>query len=172
MVMVYFSIESFAKFLISILFLFSLISCGSAPIDDGKPVIYVPVTTEEISTLIYIPKLKMDRKEQLVPYVADVNPYLKRQGSVRSDSVELFIQAKRALKSNDFGRAQTILTELTDTNKRLSGPWVMLGDIAVEKNKLDLAEQHFSKGCRAIFLKQKILMQMPCLCGRIFRKRI
>jgi tetratricopeptide (TPR) repeat protein len=87
----------------------------------------------------------MDRKEQLVPYVADVNPYLKRQGSVRSDSVELFIQAKRALKSNDFGRAQTILTELTDTNKRLSGPWVMLGDIAVEKNKLDLAEQHFSK---------------------------
>ena len=139
------SMVTFFKLSISALFLLLLISCGSAPIDDGKPVIYVPVTAEDTSTLVYVPTLKVNGKGQRIPYQADVNPYLKRQGSVRSDSVESFIQAKRAFKASDFEGAKTILIGLTDSDKKLSGPWVMLGDIEVEKNNLDVAEQYFSK---------------------------
>lgn len=132
-------------FLIVGFFLFSLSACGTAPIDDSKPVVYAPIAAEGISTLDYIPKLKIDKKNQLIPYQADANPYLKKRGSVRSDSVEAFIQAKRAFNADDLNLAQVILTELTNSNKRLSGPWVMLGDIAVKKNNLSEAEQHYSR---------------------------
>jgi len=122
-----------------------LVACGSAPINDAAPVVYEPVAAVEASTLRYIPKLSVSGQGQLIPYKAERNPYLKRRSSVRSDSVEAFIQAKRAFKSNNIDQAESILLELTDKNKKLSGPWVMLGDIAVVKETLDIAEQHYSK---------------------------
>lgn len=151
--MVYINIESVTANLRYSLFaalLSLLVACGSAPIDDGKPVLYQPAATVETSTLTYIPKLKVDSKGQVAPYKADVNPYLRRQGSVRGDSVEAFIQAKREFKANNLDQAQRILETLTANNERLSGPWVMLGDIALKKNPLakntlDIAEQHYSK---------------------------
>lgn len=123
----------------------SLLACGATPIDDGKPVVYIPEASDEVSTLDYIPKQKANKKGELIPYKPNANPYLKRQGSVKSASVESFIQAKRALKASDSGLARSILMELTEKDKKLSGPWVLLGDIELEANSLELAEQHYSR---------------------------
>ncbi|MGH1439048.1 MAG: tetratricopeptide repeat protein [Cellvibrionaceae bacterium] len=151
--MAYINVENVVnnvKYFLTIIMLSLLVACGSAPIDDNKPVVYEPSAAVETSTLIYIPKLKVDSKGQLVAYKAETNPYLRRQGSVRGDSVEAFIQAKRAFKANNLDQAQLILEELTASNKRLSGPWVMLGDVILQRNELDedtlnTAEQHYSK---------------------------
>lgn len=122
-----------------------LVACGSAPvIDENNPTLYQPQTKPDVSTLEYIPTLKKNSKGQLIPYVPSENPYLKRWGSVKQESIALYINAKRAFEAANFEQAEAILTGLTETDKKLSGPWVMLGDIALHKNDLSLAEQRYS----------------------------
>ena len=123
----------------------SLVACGTAPVDDGKPVVYEPTTPEQTSTLVYIPQLKKNSKGEVLPYKAAANPYLRWRAPIGSSSVNAFIQAKRAFKAKNYDEAERILTGLTESNKKLSGPWVMLGDIALESKSLDKAEQHYSK---------------------------
>ncbi len=121
-----------------------LTSCGTVSTGDER-VVYEAKATQEISTLEFIPKLKVDKKGNVVPYKATKNPYLRSGGAINKKSVEAFIQAKRAYKIEDYSQAETILKGLLEKDGKLSGPWVMLGDIAIKKDKLVLAEEHFSK---------------------------
>ena len=130
------------------LILFSIIfaACGTIATDEsGKPVVYTPEEAGDISTLDYIPQLKKDKKGKLIPYKASLNPYLKKKGAIEKTTIELFIQAKRAYDMDDYDSSEHFLNKLLDVNKNLSGPWVLLGDIALKRNKATLAKEQFSR---------------------------
>ncbi len=146
--MEYINIQCFKKFrneIIGLLLALLLSACGSAPVlDDGSPVVYKPVAENTVSTLEFIPKVKVNSKGQAIPYKSKENPYLNRWGSVKQESVKTFISAQRAFEAENYDQAEAILIGLTETDKKLSGPWVMLGDISLSKNNLSEAEERFS----------------------------
>lgn len=113
-------------------------ACGSAPTKTESELL-------DTSTLSFIPQIKRDGKGVELLYEPEVNPYDKRQRAVKPDSVELFIQARRDFNAKQFDKAEVTLLQLTETNKRLSGPWVMLGDIAIERIDLADAEVKYKK---------------------------
>ncbi len=132
-----------ALFLVAVALFVS--GCGTVPAGDGKPVVYEAKAAPEVSTLEFIPKLKVDKKGNVIPYKASKNPYLRSSGSINKKSVEAYIQAKRAYKVENYDEVETILNGLLEKDTRLSGPWVMLGDVAIKRDQLTLAEEHFSK---------------------------
>jgi tetratricopeptide (TPR) repeat protein len=120
--------------------------CGSNLSKSADVPVYKPSSvTEQSSTLTFIPKLKVDKEGKIIPYKASLNPYLKKKSTIDKASVEKFIVAKRALKSNDIELAEKNLLEILETNKKLSGPLVLLSDIAVERNDLEKAENYLSR---------------------------
>jgi tetratricopeptide (TPR) repeat protein len=139
-------IMSMNKFiLVSLLFGFSVLQgCGSS-LPKPDPV-YTPKTTgQAVDTLTFIPQLKVDKEGKTIPYEATENPYLKKRGKVDKLSVEKFIIAKRAVKSKDYDTAEKSLNDIIAVNKKISGPWVMLSDIALEQNDPEKAEQYLSR---------------------------
>ena len=125
---------------------FVLLACGTTGINaTTKPLAYVPAHTESASTLAFIPKLKVNKKGQVLPYSARVNPYLKQRGFIGKSSIDAFLQAKRAYDSGEYSQAKTVLRGLLQTKPKLSGPWVMLGDIALAEKDLASAKDNFSK---------------------------
>ncbi|MGH1487062.1 MAG: tetratricopeptide repeat protein [Cellvibrionaceae bacterium] len=125
---------------------FILVACGTTGVDTtAKPVAYVPDQTDSASTLEFIPKLKVNKKGQVIPYKATVNPYLKKRGVIGKPSIDAFIQAKRAYKTGEYSQAKTLLNGLLETNPKLSGPWVLLGDVALAEEDLESAKDNFSR---------------------------
>lgn len=98
-----------------------------------------------ISTQEYLPAPKLDAEGVFLPYVPRENPYLAQRGRVKKESVAKFIEIKRAQKQKQYAQAEKLLQELIVEDRSLSGPWVTLGDIALEQHKVDQAGTYFQE---------------------------
>lgn len=98
-----------------------------------------------LPTVQYVPQQSLNESGYLVSYIPSANPYLSNKRVIEQGSVLLFIKARRAFKAQQYEEATTLLTELTQSDKGLAGPWVMLGKIAMQQDKLAVAIQVFSK---------------------------
>lgn len=101
---------------------------------------------ELMATEQYLPVLSYDEQNQLIPYQAKENPYLAQKKQVDKGSVLLFIEAKTALRNGDNETAKQKLNVIIRNDKELSGPWMVLGDIAGDEKKYQLAQQHYQQG--------------------------
>jgi len=106
--------------------------------EAGQKVALVP--TEQ-----YVPRQKLDENKVLVAHEAKENPYLATKSKIAKGSVLLFIEAKKAKRAGKLDVAEQKLKVITKQDKELSGPWVMLGEIAVEKKQYKQAEEAFQK---------------------------
>jgi tetratricopeptide (TPR) repeat protein len=96
------------------------------------------------STLQYLPKKTLlEGKEQ--PYEGSENPYLSIRSKVSKGSVLLFIEAKKSKRNGKLSVAKQKLGVITRQDDSLSGPWAMLGDIAVEEKEFKQAVAHYKK---------------------------
>lgn len=95
------------------------------------------------STLEYLPVPKLDDSGAALPYEPTANPYLLQKGKIKKESVVKYIDAKRAIKQKQYSQAEKLLQELTVEDKSLSGPWIALGDIAVEQKKYSQAADNY-----------------------------
>lgn len=130
---------------LSVILLFASISaCKSmsskSENDEHSKVKYTLAPTE-----MYLPKLEQHKDGHLLPYIATTDPYSSQKGKINKDYILKFIEAKRAYTSNKHEKAKALLTTLTETQNKLSGPWVLLGDIAKQKNDLKTAEENYKK---------------------------
>jgi len=99
-----------------------------------------------VSTLQHIPKRTVDEKTGLLlPYQSATNPYLQKSGQIEAPLVVEFIAARRAYQSSNYKKAKKTLEDLTSNDNSLSGPWVMLGDIALNNKKAKQAMQNYQK---------------------------
>ena len=119
-----------------------LSSCGGAPV---KPVDDVAEENIKlIPTLDFIPVLQADKDGVVQLYEAMPNPYIKR-GKVRKASVASYIEARRAFKAEDYEKAEKILAILVEEDDSISGPWVMRGDIALNRSDVAQAKEYFTR---------------------------
>ena len=130
-----------------VFFMLFSFGCGTIATDEsGKPLVYSPEVSANESTLDFIPKLKKDRKGRIIPYKFTTNPYLKKRGAIEKSAVTLFIEAKRAYDLGNYQQSEDLLNKLLEENKSLSGPWVLLGDIALKKDNPAAAKEYFARG--------------------------
>jgi tetratricopeptide (TPR) repeat protein len=101
---------------------------------------------ELIATEQYLPVQTYDEKNQLIPYQEKENPYLAQQAQVDKGSVLLFIEAKTAWRNKDANTAKQKLNVIIKNDKALSGPWMMLGDIALAEKDYPQALTHYQQG--------------------------
>lgn len=95
-----------------------------------------------VSTTEFLPVLKQDKEGVVVPYVPKINPYDKK-GRLKKSAVAEFIRARQAFKQARYKQAEKILQNVIHEDSSLSGPWVMLGDIADQENELEEAKKYY-----------------------------
>lgn len=122
----------------------AIVGCGTTS-NKEPAAVYTPKNVEQISTLEFIPTLKKDKKGHVVPYKVAANPYLSKRGVINKASIQSFVQAKRAYKVAEYETAETALKSVLQQSPKLSGPWVMLGDIALQKDELVNAKENYSR---------------------------
>lgn len=99
-----------------------------------------------VATEQYLPVQTYDEKNQLIPYQEKENPYLAQKAQVDKGSVLLFIEAKTAWRNNDAETAKQKLNVIIKNDKELSGPWMMLGDIALAEKDYPQAQKYYEQG--------------------------
>lgn len=107
----------------------------------------LPAVGEKVAlkqTSQYVPKKTLENGVEL-PYKAVENPYLSTRSKVNKGSVLLFIEAKKAKRKDKLSVAKQKLTVITKNDDSLSGPWAMLGDIAIDEKDYKTAESHYQK---------------------------
>lgn len=119
-----------------------LSACGLTPTKDQAPSEASATLTLQ-PTKQYLPMRRYDNDGAVVPFEATPNPYLNIKGRIDKEAVVKFIEARRAYKSKNFDKAEPLLTAITEIDEHLSGPWVLLGRIAVEREQHDRAIEHF-----------------------------
>lgn len=100
---------------------------------------------ELVKTQGSIPVLSEDETGKVLPYVASENPYLLQRSQIDKGSVLLFIEAKKALRNKQLNVAKQKLGVITQKDESLSGPWVMLAEIAVLEKDYPLAQTQLLK---------------------------
>lgn len=101
-----------------------------------------------VPTLQYIPEVAIDPQLGLKRLDSEsANPYAEKK-RVDARSVDLFIKVKRAMKVGDRKKAERVLQELMDSDKTISGPYVMSGDIARKAGELDQAYVFYEEALR------------------------
>ncbi|SMF41178.1 Tetratricopeptide repeat-containing protein [Alteromonadaceae bacterium Bs31] len=100
---------------------------------------------ELIVTRTFLPVDEFGKDGVLLPYETSANPYGEQKGRIKKQSVAMYIDARRAFKAGDYEVATSKLNELLENDKALSGPWVMLGDIALRSDDTSAAQAHFEK---------------------------
>ena len=128
--------------------IFKVVSLASVLVVTGCATkTHLPGAGEKVAlmpTAQYLPqKTIVEGKEQA--YEASENPYLSTRSKVNKGSVLLFIEAKKAKRKGKLSVAKQKLGVITQKDDSLSGPWAMLGDIAVEEKDLKTAESHYKK---------------------------
>jgi len=108
------------------------------------------VTEEQVApslapTRNFLPVRQYDKDGALAAFVAAPNPYLALKGKINKQAVMNFIAARRAIKSHDLTKAEQLLKGITRYETAVSGPWVLLGDIAKTKKEIDSAVAHYQK---------------------------
>lgn len=98
-----------------------------------------------ILTKSFLPVRQYDKEKNIIPYVAMPNPYTEMKGKINKDAVIGFIAAKKAYKSKNFDEAKKQCEQIIQIDKKLAGPWVMLGNIAIEQEDKTKAIEHFNK---------------------------
>ncbi|WP_144392697.1 tetratricopeptide repeat protein [Pleionea sediminis] len=99
-----------------------------------------------ISTEKFLPYLSIDEETgKQKRYSAKRNPYLAEKGQLDKAVVTLFIKAKQAVKSKQVSTANKTLDQLISMNNKLSGPWMLKGELALQSKDLDTAVEHFAK---------------------------
>lgn len=101
-----------------------------------------------LATEQFLPVQQRDETGALLPYVAMTNPYAELKGRIDKESVTAYIDARRAFTAKKYDFAEQLLVELLEREKNLSGPWVMRGDIALEKNQLAEAVEHYAQAIK------------------------
>tara|TARA_B100001059_G_C17791927_1_gene560682 strand:+ start:1047 stop:1775 length:729 start_codon:yes stop_codon:yes gene_type:complete len=128
---------------VSLLTVFLATGCAS------KKGFELPDSTEKLelaATEQYLPVQTYDEKNQLIPYVEKENPYLAQKAQIDKGSVLLFIEAKTAWRNKDANTAKQKLNVIIKNDKALSGPWMMLGDIALAEEDYEQALKHYQQG--------------------------
>ncbi len=121
--------------------------CGSNPVkkntEQAENKIKAPVM---VDTVYYIPqRVRNPETGQLIPYQAMTNPYLVSVDRIDMALVTAYVSARRAFQSGAYRQAKQHLENLTSKDKRLSGPWVMLGDISRKNDKPKEAVSYYNK---------------------------
>ncbi len=126
------------------LLLVLMMACGSAGIKrNSNDVVVAP---ELMDTGQYLPQQTFDGKTStFLPYEHKENPYLAMEGKIKKEAVTKFIEARRALRSNELALAEKLFEEVSVIDPDLSGPWVMRGDIALKSQDRARAVTHFQK---------------------------
>lgn len=124
-----------------------LIGAGCATTSGSKVGLVVDKNQEAtlVSTLEYLPVPKTDDTGAYLPYEPSENPYLAQRGKIKQESIVKYIDAKRALKQKNYRHAEQLFKTLTEEDKNLSGPWIGLGDVALEQKQYDQAVTHYAK---------------------------
>jgi len=104
---------------------------------DGSQAVPLASTSE------FLPVQERDETGVLLPYEAQPNPYAELSGRIDKQSVTTYIDARRAFGAKKYEFADQLLADLTVKEPRLSGPWVMRGDIAAAQNDLAKAVEYY-----------------------------
>ncbi|TQV76939.1 tetratricopeptide repeat protein [Aliikangiella marina] len=139
--------DSFLKAFGLILGCFILSSCGTNPAKKTIGLLHTDNKPAELrSTVQFIPQRTKDAETGLlVPYVAELNPYTTQSSRIDVDSVKNFIAAKNAVQNGNLKQAKLLLNKITLNDAELSGPWVVLGDIARQQNDSETAIASYKK---------------------------
>lgn len=97
------------------------------------------------STQASLPVRLIDQLGRPVAYRFTDNPYTQQGGQINAESVQAFIQARRAFKAENFSDAKQQLTTLVEKDQSLAGPYILLGKIAEHQDDSALAYQHYSQ---------------------------
>ena len=98
-----------------------------------------------IDTLQYLPVQSYLETGEKIPYIAAVNPYERQSGVISKDSVQQFIQARRAFKAESFVETKQILQALIQQDATLSGPVLMLAKIEHQQGNIEAALTYYQQ---------------------------
>jgi tetratricopeptide (TPR) repeat protein len=138
----------YVNFIAAILVTSAFVTLSGCAGSGGKPKKVVAAKNAEttlVSTSEFIPAPKVDSAGVAIPYVPTENPYLLQKGKIKKESIAKYIDATRAFKQKQYDQSEKLLLELTVEDKSLSGPWIMLGDIASEQKNHVKAIEHYQK---------------------------
>lgn len=105
----------------------------------------VIVEVKMLSTAEHIPELKLDKEGVTLPYIPSIDPYSLQKGQLKKQDIVTFIEASEAINLGNSSEAEILLSMLIDRQPKLSGPWVLRGDIAFAAEDLALAVTHYQK---------------------------
>lgn len=91
----------------------------------------------------FLPVQERDETGQLLAYQPAPNPYTDLNGRIDKETVTAYIDARRAFKAQKYQFADKLLAELVAHESKLSGPWVMRGDIAMAREDLGQAVEYY-----------------------------
>lgn len=128
----------------SLLILF-LGACGSQQLKSTSKQAQKP--DELLATLEFVPVPIKGDDGNFLPYEATANPYLTRS-RIKKNSVDAYVEARKAYKSKEYDKAENLLQVLVKADDSISGPWVMLGDIALDRGERSLARTHFEQALK------------------------
>ncbi|MEX1033541.1 MAG: tetratricopeptide repeat protein [Cellvibrionaceae bacterium] len=102
----------------------------------------VPATLT--ATEQFLPIQERDESGHLLPYIGAPNPYAELKGRVDKEAINTYIDARRAFNAQKYELADTLLAELVIQEPKLSGPWVMRGDVALAREELEQAVEYYA----------------------------
>ncbi|NVK36827.1 MAG: tetratricopeptide repeat protein [Gammaproteobacteria bacterium] len=111
----------------------------------------IPLAGQKVDlkdTQVFLPQQAYDEQGKALAYEAKTNPYLEIKSKIDKGSVLLFIEAKKAIRKNDFATAKQKLGVITQKDTSISGPWVLLGNIAMEEKQLKKAQEYYQKAIK------------------------
>lgn len=133
----------FVKPLLVLLSTLLLAACASK--------VQIPLAGQQVDlkdTSAFLPQQTYDEQGKAIAYEPMENPYLDLKGKIDKGSVLLFIEAKKAMRQNDNKTAKQKLGVITQKDTSLSGPWVLLGNIAVEEKQFKQAQEHYKQAIK------------------------
>ncbi|WP_444994133.1 tetratricopeptide repeat protein [Aliikangiella sp. IMCC44359] len=135
------------KILMIVASLVVVAGCSTAPNVVETPVVNEKTTKPIVlGTEQYLPFIQIDENTgKRLPYIGEPNPYLKSKGQLEQTIVMKFIQARRAIKAKNFKPAEDLLNSIIKQNPQLSGPFVLLGDIEKQNNRLPKSIEYYKK---------------------------
>ena len=99
-----------------------------------------------LDSMDFIPKLSVSVESgEPIPYVPTESPYALQQEQIDPPHIAKYVEARRAYQSGRLNSAENILEDLIKVAPSLSGPWVMKGDIALQKKDLKKSIEYYEK---------------------------
>lgn len=132
----------------------SLLACASKQTEPENETatavvdkVLAPVvpSVEVKNTQAYLPIQTLSEQGQFLPYEPQKNPYIAAKTQVNKGSVLLFLEAKKAWREEDYDRVEQKLSVIIKKDPSLSGPWVMLAKLSLQRQQLKQAQQQLEK---------------------------